>query len=108
MLIYHYFLVSLANYSLLLDCVCECVDRHHCWAAGPLGLGLSLYIVTPSLCNTINHFHYFTPLFQFISYFEFSRYIAFIMHLDMSRYISKIMYIEKPKWLIIWNRLSII
>jgi hypothetical protein len=27
------------------------VGRHHCWAAGPLGLGLSLYIVTPSLCN---------------------------------------------------------
>jgi hypothetical protein len=29
------------------QCVCECVGRHHCWAAGPLGLGfhVSLYIV---------------------------------------------------------------
>jgi hypothetical protein len=26
-------------------CVWVCVNRHHCWAAGPLGLGLSLYIV---------------------------------------------------------------
>jgi hypothetical protein len=34
----------------MLDCVCECVGRHHCWVADPLGLGpirvrLSLYIV---------------------------------------------------------------
>jgi hypothetical protein len=31
-----------------------CVGRHHCWAAGPLGLGfpVSLYIVTPSIINT--------------------------------------------------------
>jgi hypothetical protein len=30
------------------------VGRHHCWAAGPLGLGfpVSLYIVTPSIINT--------------------------------------------------------
>jgi hypothetical protein len=37
----------------MLDCVCECVGRHHCWAAGPLGLGLglSLYIYTPSPIN---------------------------------------------------------
>jgi hypothetical protein len=27
----------------LLDFVCECVGRHHCWAADPLGLGLSPY-----------------------------------------------------------------
>jgi hypothetical protein len=33
----------------MLDCVCKCVDRYHYWAAGPLGLVLSLYIVTPSL-----------------------------------------------------------
>jgi hypothetical protein len=34
--------------------LCVCVGRHHCWAASPLGLGfhVSLYIVTPSLCNT--------------------------------------------------------
>jgi hypothetical protein len=29
------------------------VGRHHCWAAGPLGLGLSLYIV-PHLLSTIH------------------------------------------------------
>jgi hypothetical protein len=33
------------------------VGRHHCWAAGPLGLGfpVSLYIVTPSIINTRLH-----------------------------------------------------
>jgi hypothetical protein len=33
------------------------VGRHHCWAAGPLGLGfpVSLYIVTPSIINTTIH-----------------------------------------------------
>jgi hypothetical protein len=33
------------------------MGRHHCWAAGPLGLGfpVSLYIVTPSIINTIVH-----------------------------------------------------
>jgi hypothetical protein len=34
-------------YASVRLCVCECVDRHHCWAAGPLVLGfhVSLYIV---------------------------------------------------------------
>jgi hypothetical protein len=27
--------------------LCVCVGRHHYWAAGPLGLGLSLYIYVP-------------------------------------------------------------
>jgi hypothetical protein len=32
------------------------VCRHHCWAAGPLGLGLSLYIYCiPSIINTTVH-----------------------------------------------------
>jgi hypothetical protein len=33
------------------------VGRHHCWAAGPLGLGfpVSLYTVTPSIINTTVH-----------------------------------------------------
>jgi hypothetical protein len=33
------------------------VGRHHCWAAGPLGLGFPvfLYIVTPSINNTTVH-----------------------------------------------------
>jgi hypothetical protein len=33
------------------------MGRHHCWAAGPLGLGfpVSLYIVTPSIINTTVH-----------------------------------------------------
>jgi hypothetical protein len=25
--------------------MCVSVGRHHCWAAGPLGLGLSIYIL---------------------------------------------------------------
>jgi hypothetical protein len=33
-------------------CVSVCVGRHHCWAAGPLGLGLSLYILYPIIINT--------------------------------------------------------
>jgi hypothetical protein len=38
----------------MLDCMC--VGRQHCWAADPLELGspVSVYIVTRSLCNTIN------------------------------------------------------
>jgi hypothetical protein len=34
----------------MLDYVCVCVGGGgHCWAAGPLGLGLSLYIYVPLL-----------------------------------------------------------
>jgi hypothetical protein len=36
------------------------VGRHHYWAAGPLGLVLSLYIVTPFLCNRTITVHYST------------------------------------------------
>jgi hypothetical protein len=39
----------------MLDSVCSlCVGRHHCWVAGPLGLGfpLTLYICHHPLCNT--------------------------------------------------------
>jgi hypothetical protein len=33
------------------------VGRHHCWAAGPLGLGFPVSIYcSPPLCNTIEHF----------------------------------------------------
>jgi hypothetical protein len=33
-----------------------CVGRHHCWAAGPLGLGLNLSIYCiPSIINTSNN-----------------------------------------------------
>jgi hypothetical protein len=35
------------------------VGRHHCWAAGPLGLGLSLYIYVPHLLS-IHPLHYST------------------------------------------------
>jgi hypothetical protein len=37
-------------------CVTVCVGRHHNWAASPLGLGLSLYIV-PHLLS-IQQFSY--------------------------------------------------
>jgi hypothetical protein len=32
------------------------VGRHHCWAAGPLGLGLSLYILYPIYYQYIIHY----------------------------------------------------
>jgi hypothetical protein len=40
-------------------CVGVCVGRHHCWAASPLGLGLSLYIYVPHLLS-ICPLHYST------------------------------------------------
>ena len=37
------------------------MGRHHCWAAGPLGLGLSLYIYVPHFLS-IHSLHYSTVL----------------------------------------------
>ena len=33
-----------------------CLGRHHCWAASPLGLGLSLYILYPIYYQYIIHY----------------------------------------------------
>jgi hypothetical protein len=40
-------------------CVLVCVGRHHCWAVGPLGLGLSLYIVPHHSMQYNHHFIFF-------------------------------------------------